>query len=343
MIDINHNKFNILVKEGEENLRLDIFLSSRLKNISRSMIERLIKKGHVLIDGYNKKPSYKVKKGQIIEVFLPEPEPYDLLEPEDVPFELLYQDSDIAVVSKPSGVVVHPGAGRKKGTLVSGLLYRIQDLSGVGGLLRPGIVHRLDMETSGVMVIAKNDHAHKILQLQFIERQVFKLYIALVTGSPVKKEATIDTFFGRHPRDRKRYSVVTFSKRRAITYYRVISETKGSSLLFVKPKTGRTHQIRVHMKYISCPIVGDRIYGSRRGELSHGITTPAPRLMLHATVISFKHPTEGKKMIFSSWPQNDMLDYFSESGIDIESIEKQLKRELDEIGGEKFSGSGIDK
>ncbi len=277
--------------EGE---RLDVFLTRRAE-LSRSQIKRLIEEGLVRVEGQViTKPSYRLRGGEEILLRLPPPQEMSL-EPEEVAFEIIYEDQDLLVLNKPPGLVIHPAAGHPHGTLVHGLLARVKDLSGVGGELRPGIVHRLDKDTSGLLLVAKNDQAHLKLSQQFQDRKIEKTYLALVHGIPQTLTGRIDRPIGRHPVHRKKMSVHAPRGREAITEWRLKESFRRSraALLEVKPLTGRTHQIRVHLASIGYPIVGDELYGGCRP------TGPkAKRQMLHAWRLSFRHPTTGKILSF---------------------------------------------
>lgn len=282
--------------------RLDIFIKEKLPELSRSRIQALIKENYVLVNSKPSKASYKVKKGEKIKVIiLPDKELE--IKPKEVPFEILYEDDDIAVINKPSGVVVHPAPGHYDDTLVHGLLLKLKNLSGIGGKIRPGIVHRLDKDTSGIMLVAKNDFAHKRLVEAFKEREIKKTYLALIYGKIPQKEGKIETFIGRHPVSRKRMAVLKEGKL-AITFYEVLEVFNKASLILVKPITGRTHQIRVQFSYIGHPILGDLIYGG----LKHDLPRP-PRLMLHAYKISFKHPRTSQKMEFKASIPEEFQNY----------------------------------
>ena len=288
---MNQEEYLFEVSSEEEGQRLDIFIKKKFSELSRSRIQTLIEEGYILVNFKPSKASYKVKKGEKIKIIIP-PEKELEIKPKEVPFEILYEDEDIAVINKPSGVVVHPAPGHYEDTLVHGLLSRLKNLSGIGGKIRPGIVHRLDKDTSGIMLIAKNDFAHKRLVEAFKERLIKKTYMVLVYGKLGSKKGKIETFIGRHPVARKKMAVLKEGKL-AITLYEVLEIFNKASLVFVKPVTGRTHQIRVHFSYIGHPVLGDPIYGG----LKHDIPKP-PRLMLHAYEICFYHPKTSEKMKF---------------------------------------------
>ena len=279
------------VSPEDEAKRLDIFIKEKLPELSRSRIQTLIKENYVLVNFKPSKASYKIKRGEKIKVFIP-PDREIEIQPRDIPFEIIYEDEDIAVINKPSGIVVHPAPGHYDDTLVHGLILKLKNLSGIGGKIRPGIVHRLDKDTSGIMLVAKNDFAHKRLVEAFKERLIEKNYIALVYGRLTQKKGKIETFIGRHPIARKKMAVLKEGKL-AITFYEVLEIFNKASLVLAKPVTGRTHQIRVQFSYIGHPILGDPIYGG----LKHNLPKP-PRLMLHAYEIVFKHPRTNEEMKF---------------------------------------------
>ena len=295
----------LVVTEREKGWRLDKFLMDRLPSwISRSAIQRAIRDGRVLVDGYTRKPSYRVKVGEKITVETPEPKVPDRVLPEPLPLDLVYEDRDIVVVNKPPGMMVHPIPSRTSGTLVNALLYSVKDLQGIGGKLRPGIVHRLDKDTSGVMVVAKNELAHRKLSGQFKNRVVKKVYLAIVRGRVKEDEFEVDLPIARHPVIRVKMSVVEGGKP-ASTRFEVLRRFGDSAtLLKAVPKTGRTHQIRVHLKHIGHPILGDEVYGGKRNDSVYG----ARRQMLHALKIGFYHPRTGDWMEFVGRIPKDFKD-----------------------------------
>jgi 23S rRNA pseudouridine1911/1915/1917 synthase len=288
--------------------RLDRFLvtaaaqaGSPLAGLSRARLQALVAGGHVSVDGVAARSAKRLRGGESVGVALPPPQPLRL-EPEPQPLDILYEDHDLIVVSKPAGVAVHPGAGRVRGTLVAGLLAHCKDLSGVGGVLRPGIVHRLDRGTSGVLVAAKSEAAHVGLARQFASRRVEKRYVAFVLGMPAVRAATLKTRFRRHPTHRLRFTSKTAAGKEAVTSYEVVASAGGLSRLDIRLGTGRTHQIRVHMAESGHPIAGDPLYGGRRyNGLSSELRAVAERLThqaLHAAALAFVHPHTGEPLRF---------------------------------------------
>ena len=275
--------------------RIDKFLQSELSDISRTNIQNLISEGYIKVDGNIVKTNYKLKESNIITIDYKEPEELDVVK-QDIPIDIVYEDSDLLIVNKPKGMVVHPSAGHKDGTLVNALLFHCE-LSSINGTIRPGIVHRIDKDTSGLLIIAKNDHAHINLSEQIKNRKVKKVYIALVKGFIEENEATIDMPIARSDRYRKKMAIVRSGKN-AITHFKVlkrIQTEKGNyTLIEAKIETGRTHQIRVHMSYIKHPVVGDEVYSNGKNEF--GIKGQA----LHALKLEFKHPVTGKIMNFEA-------------------------------------------
>ncbi|MFL0251587.1 RluA family pseudouridine synthase [Clostridium neuense] len=292
------NTLKFEVDSYNENLRLDVYLSENIKDKSRSYIQNLIKSGKVIVDGSIKKGSYKLKLSDQVEVEIPENEKLNV-EPENIPIDIIYEDRDVIVVNKAQGMVVHPAPGNYSGTLVNALLYHCTDLSGINGILRPGIVHRIDKDTSGILVVAKNDMAHKKLAEQLKEHSMNRIYNALVEGIIKEDTGTIDKPLGRHPNQRIKMAVVK-DGRRAVTHYRVLQRYKSNTLIECKLETGRTHQIRVHMAYIGHPIVGDPVYGYTKQKFK------LQGQMLHAKKLGFIHPSTGKYMEFDS----ELPEYF---------------------------------
>jgi 23S rRNA pseudouridine1911/1915/1917 synthase len=288
------NVVDKIVLQGEkedEGKRIDVFLAAEL-DYTRSYIKKLIVDGLVFVNGKTVKPSYKVKENDEVVVNIPEVEKIDVM-PENIPLDILYEDDDIIVISKPQGMVVHPAPGNYSGTLVNALLYHCKNLSGINGILRPGIVHRLDKDTSGVMVVAKNDKAHISLSNQIKERSVFKKYVAIVEGVIKDEAGEIEAPIGRHPVDRKKMAVIE-DGRYALTLYKVLERFKENTLVEAVIKTGRTHQIRVHMAYIGHPVVGDPVYGFKKQKFK------LEGQALHSRVLGFMHPTKGVYMEFEA-------------------------------------------
>ena len=294
---------HFIVEEALSGQRLDLALA-RLADLSRSQARRWIDEGRVRVNDVEASASHRVKPGDSLEALPPDPEPSPLA-PEAIPLDVLFEDGDLVVVDKPAGLVVHPAPGHPGGTLVNALLHRCSDLSGVGGVIRPGIVHRLDRGTSGVLVVAKNDEAHRGLATQFHDHSIERIYRALVRGLPGADAGRVDRPVGRHARDRKRMSVKAKVAREAHTAWRVSLRfpRSGVSWLEVRPETGRTHQIRVHLASSGLPIVGDPVYGRRgRGTPSDLIDRPA----LHAEVLGFTHPRTGERLRFEAAPPDDL-------------------------------------
>ncbi|MEK6287060.1 MAG: RluA family pseudouridine synthase [Acidobacteriota bacterium] len=286
-------------------LRLDSFLASHLTEISRTRIQRTIEAGDILVNQRVAKPGYRLRAGDQIEIDLPDPPPVELV-PEPIPLDVVYEDDDLIVVSKPAGMVVHPGAGVDSGTLAHALVYHFNSLSGTAGRIRPGIVHRLDKETSGLLVVAKNDLTHERLSDQFRDRKVFKKYIALVYGRVAKERGEIEARIGRGTRNRTRMAVLRGGAgRTAHSTFEVTQRYQDFSLLKVQIKTGRTHQIRVHMAHIGHPVVGDSAYGGgRENSIRNSPTKRAVeslgRHFLHSAELAFIHPRTGERLAFTS-------------------------------------------
>lgn len=281
----------LLIAETEAS-RIDAYLAANT-DLTRSKIQKLIKDGAVALNGKACKASSAVCAGDSIRILVPETDGDRLPEPENTPLDVVYEDDDLAVINKPKGMVVHPAPGNPSGTLVNALLYRFQTLSGAGGEIRPGIVHRIDRMTSGLLVVAKNDFAHEALARQFADHTAHREYLCLVHGNLKEDSGTVDAPIGRHKTDRKRMAV-TEDGRRAVTHWHVLERFGTETLLDVRLETGRTHQIRVHMAYIKHPILGDEVYGS-----------PAPKLglngqALHGYRLTFSHPRTGETMSFTA-------------------------------------------
>ncbi len=276
--------------------RLDSAVALRQPDLSRSRIRRLIEAGWITVSGVRVKVAYRLRSGDRVEGRVPAPEPLEL-RPEPIPLDVVYQDASLIVVDKPAGMVVHPAAGRSSGTLVHALLHHCDDLSGIGGMLRPGIVHRLDKGTSGLLVVAKSDAAHRALSAQFKCHSVDREYLALVRGAPKREHGSVDAAIGRHPGDRKRFSTRARSGRRAVTHWSVEARFAELTLLRVRLETGRTHQIRVHLTSIGLPVVGDPVYGGGR-VISRALGLE--RQALHAAVLGFDPPEAGARLRFES-------------------------------------------
>ena len=293
----------LAVDEAGAGERLDRWLAARLPDLSRARLQSVIAQGGVVVDGRPARPARRLKAGQTVSVRLPAPAPAVPL-PEDIPLSVVHEDCHLLVVDKPAGLVVHPGAGRASGTLVNALLHRVRDLSGVGGVLRPGIVHRLDRGTSGLLVVAKDDATHIALSRQFAGRRVEKEYLAVVLGVPRRAEGTIDAPIGRDPANRKRMSVRAPRGRAARSAYRVVEAFDGAALVRVRIATGRTHQIRVHLAALGHPVAGDPTYGGRRARSGRPEARAAlealDRPALHAARLAFTHPATGERLAFES-------------------------------------------
>jgi 23S rRNA pseudouridine1911/1915/1917 synthase len=297
------------VSDAQSGLRLDRALGELFPDHSRSFLARLVDEGHVRVDTKTAaKASLRVETGQLIEVDLPDPAPAGIVS-QDIPLTILFEDEDLVVVDKPPGLVVHPAAGHADHTLVNALLFHVRDLSGIGGELRPGIVHRLDKDTSGVMLIAKHDEAHRKLTAEWNTDRVRKEYVALVYGTPANDRGTIDAPIGRDPRDRKRMAIVA-DGRRAVTDYEIAERLRYVSMIRCRLRTGRTHQIRVHLKHLGHPIVGDPVYSGPqwRGipeKKVQKVLSEFPRQALHAARLTVPHPRTGAAVTFEAPPAAD--------------------------------------
>lgn len=301
----------VVVPRESDGARLDRALSDLFPEQSRSYLARLVDQGHVSIDTKRAaKTSLRVAAGQSISVDFPPPAPA-AVESQEIPLSILHEDDDLVVIDKPAGLVVHPAAGHADETLVNALLFHVKDLSGVGGEIRPGIVHRLDKDTSGVMVIAKNDRAHRALSEAWGTDRVRKEYIALVYGAPKQDRGTIDAPIGRDPRDRKRMAVLK-GGRTATTDYEVVERFRYVSVIRCTLRTGRTHQIRVHLKHLGHPIVGDPVYSGPQwhgipDKLLQKVLSSIKRQALHAAKLTFDHPSSGERVSFEAPVPEDML------------------------------------
>lgn len=302
----------VQANENDKGKRIDSFLNEVIEDATRSYIQKIIDGGYVEITGKKTtKSGNKLKGTETIVVNLPEDETLDLI-PEDIPLEIIYEDSDIVIINKAPNMVVHPAHGNYNGTLVNALLYHIKDLSTINGVIRPGIVHRLDKDTSGVIVVAKHDEAHTTLSDMFKEKTLEKTYVCIAKGIFKDKSGRIETLIGRDPRDRKKMAVVTENGKIAISNYEILDESKNYSLVKVRIETGRTHQIRVHMKSLNHPILGDATYGNS--------TDGIARQMLHAYRLKFTHPISKKEMVVTAPIPEDFKRAAKFAGLDIEKI-----------------------
>ncbi|MGI6669337.1 MAG: RluA family pseudouridine synthase [Acetivibrionales bacterium] len=296
----NSEYFSISAEDAGK--RLDVWLTGKLGRFSRSYVEKLIADGKVKVGGKNVKTGYRLKAGDAIETAIPEPVVLEA-RAEEIPLEILYEDDDIIVVNKPRGMVVHPGPGNYSETLVNALLNHCGDsLSDINGIIRPGIVHRIDKYTSGVLVAAKNNRAHRILSEKLKEHDIKRVYVAAVNGIIVENEGKIDAPIGRHPVNRKKMSVNIKNGRKAITHFRVLERFKSATLLELTLETGRTHQIRVHLSYIGYPVIGDTVYGKKAKNYSF------EGQALHARLLGFAHPSNGKYMEFVAEPPEEFIE-----------------------------------
>ena len=302
------DKYTYQIEEDKKGLRIDKALSELNEEWSRNQVQLWIKDGHVLVNGSTVKTNYKAQAGDSIEVDVPELTELDAV-PEEMNLDIYYEDADVLVVNKPSGMVVHPAPGHTSGTLVNGLMAHCKDLSGINGVMRPGIVHRIDKDTSGLLMVAKNDKAHESLVKQLVEKTVTRKYQAVVHGVIPHDYGTIDAPIGRDKKDRQSMTVTEENARTAVTHFRVIERFKAFTLVECQLETGRTHQIRVHMKYIGFPLAGDPKYGPRK-------TLPLNGQALHAGVLGFVHPRTEEYMEFEApLPAEftELLDYLHKS------------------------------
>ena len=294
-------EYNLESSEEWTDRRLDKVLSEYFDGYSRSFIKKLFDDGLILVNSKAVKPSYKVRAGDMIDISVPDPVSIDIV-PEDIPLDIIYEDDDVILVNKPKGMVVHPAPGHYSGTLVNGLMYHFgSSLSGINGEFRPGIVHRIDMDTTGVLVVCKNDNAHRALSEQLHEHSIPRKYYAIVYGNISSDEGTVDAPIGRSPKDRKKMAINNRNGRRAVTHYRVLERFGGRyTYIECQLETGRTHQIRVHMASIGHPILGDEVYGPKKCPFKLQGQT------LHAGVLGFIHPSTGEYVEFKA----ELPEYF---------------------------------
>lgn len=294
------NRYTLIITEENANLRLDKLLSQQMEGMTRSAIQGIIEGGNVTLNGIKCSKNAKPSAGDTVEVVLPEVRVLDV-QAQNIPLEVVYEDSDLLVVNKPKGMVVHPAAGNYDGTLVNALMYHCGDsLSGINGVMRPGIVHRIDKDTSGLLIVAKNDCAHSGLAEQIKEHSFLREYEAVVYGNIKNDSGTVDAPIGRHHTDRKKMCVTTKNSRNAVTHYEVLGRYNGFTHLKLRLETGRTHQIRVHMAHIGHPVAGDAVYGPKK------VIASLNGQCLHARVIGFVHPVSGEYLSFKS----DLPEYF---------------------------------
>lgn len=310
-------KFSIIVGPDEAKSRLDKFVQLKIEHSSRSQIQNAIVKGNITVNGERVKTGYNLKAGELVNIEMPEPEAPDIL-PENIPLIIIFEDEDVLVVNKPAGLVVHPGAGNFSGTLVNALLHHCKSLSSNNGSQRPGIVHRLDKNTSGLMVVAKNDEAHRKIAAQFDTREISRTYEALVWGKPAESKGEIETLIDRGFRDRKKMTVSKNRGKLAVTTYQLITDYQYISELRLSLKTGRTHQIRVHMNFINHPVFGDPDYNGRESQLNRlpaelkkrgmALLKMIDRQALHAAELKFLHPKSGEEVCFKAPAPQDYID-----------------------------------
>lgn len=297
---MNEPNFEFFVENSEVSKRIDAFLSDKLSDFTRSRIQKIIEDNAVLVNGHTVSKSYKLCLGDTVSIQLPENVDVEVL-PQDIPLDIVYEDSDIVIVNKQKGMVVHPAAGNLEGTLVNALLFHCKDsLSGINGVNRPGIVHRIDKDTSGLLVIAKNDKAHNALAEQFAVHSITREYHAIVYGNVKQDSGTVDAPIGRHPVKRKQMAITPNNSKRAVTHYEVVERFGNFTYIKCRLETGRTHQIRVHMSSIGHAIVGDEVYGPKK------VIKSLSGQCLHAKVLGFTHPSTNKEVVFDS----NLPDYF---------------------------------
>lgn len=303
---------SFVIDNDSSRIRIDKYLADSIDDLTRSSIASLVEKSNVLVNGKTVSKNYKLRAGDKVEINIPEPVEYKA-EAENIPLDIVYEDDDLAVVNKPKGMVVHPAAGNYSGTLVNALLYHCKDnLSGINGVIRPGIVHRIDKNTSGLLIVAKNDKSHNHLAKQIKEHSFTREYEAVVVGNIKDDKGTVDAPIGRHHIDRKKMTVTEKNSKNAVTHYEVLARYKGYTHIKCILETGRTHQIRVHMAYIGHPVSGDDVYGIKNEKVNF------TGQCLHARKIGFIHPTSGEYMEFTS----ELPDYFKLFLKKLENISK---------------------
>nr|WP_260865941.1 RluA family pseudouridine synthase [Paenibacillus xylanexedens] len=296
----NDERMEWTVSSEHKKERIDKYITESIDNVSRSQVQLWISEGHVTVNSGVVKANAKLAEGDLVVLQIPEPKAVEII-PEDIPLEVVYEDSDVIVINKPRGLVVHPAPGHTSGTLVNALMHHCKDLSGINGELRPGIVHRIDKDTSGLLMAAKNDRAHASLAAQLKDHSVNRRYIALAHGHLSHDQGTIDAPIGRDTNDRKMFTVTERNSKHAVTHFNVTERINDYTLLELKLETGRTHQIRVHLKFIGHPLVGDPLYGRNKGIKMQGQA-------LHAAILGFVHPTTGEYLEFSAPLPQDMED-----------------------------------
>jgi 23S rRNA pseudouridine1911/1915/1917 synthase len=304
----NHNTFEFIVEEERKGTRLDVVLSLVIEEASRSHLQKLIDIGRVEVNGaIASSKKYKVKAGDAIKITIPEPVHLNVI-PEDIPIEIIYEDEDVLVVNKPKGMVVHPAAGNYTGTLVNAILYHCKSLSSINGVIRPGIVHRIDKDTSGLLMIAKNDTAHRSLAEQLAAHSITRAYRAIVYHNFQQDEGTVNAPVGRDPKNRLKMAVTQMNSKEAVTHYKVLQRFGSFTYIEARLETGRTHQIRVHMAHINHPLLGDAVYGPKKMIL--GVETQ----MLHAKLLGFHHPKTGEYMEFDSPLPQEFINVIKKLG-----------------------------
>ncbi len=296
---------SIVIAEAHNKQRLDQVLSARFPDFSRSRLQTLIRSGHITVNGNKVKPSYVVRQGDRLEYHIAESEPMEI-QPQDIPLDVIYEDDHIMVINKPAGMVVHPGAGNTSGTVANALLFHTGLSAMPGQTLRPGIVHRLDKDTSGLLVLAKTTESHAGLSRAFANREVTKTYIAVCKGTGLARSFYVENRLIRSSSNRLKFTGRRGEGRHALTFFAVAAQAHGMTLCLARPKTGRTHQIRVHLSEMGHPIIGDDLYG---GRVSGKIYAGLHRQALHAYRIVFVHPVTGKELVFESPPPQDMMDF----------------------------------